>query len=436
MMSVYHGKLLELVAIERKSDKCYLHIRFSFEQDIEIYWEIDDATAKNLSSATEFDNIYKYRLSFHSSWDELQKQHISLLTRTYREQSERIYFPCSESYINQLADIKSIQNINDIDTLAFISTNLQQEDEQLVETKQEKQDEVREELKEEPAQKRYNHKSILAFITVMSILTTILLGFSSRVNQENPEKVLAQSIKADDENALNQSVEIESETNSLYDEKLHQISSRGYNRKVESLTSDEPTIPFIELEESITYSITEGNVALTFDDGPSIYSKDIVDVLKEYEVGGTFFYIGLNVNKYPEYVQYVHSKGYPIGSHSMNHVDVSTLSYEKQKDEFLQSCQLIEDLIDEDVILIRPPYGAKNNKTRALTDENEYKMVLWNNDPKDWQTRNADKILSHIKNSDVSGSIIILHESQAILDALPIIIKYLQEQGLKIVSLQ
>ena len=63
-------------------------------------------------------------------------------------------------------------------------------------------------------------------------------------------------------------------------------------------------------------------------------------------------------------------------------------------------------------------------------------MVLWNNDPKDWKTRNSDRILDDIQSSDVSGSIILLHESQAVIDALPNIVEYLQQFDLEIVNLK
>ena len=79
-------------------------------------------------------------------------------------------------------------------------------------------------------------------------------------------------------------------------------------------------------------------------------------------------------------------------------------------------------------------YTAENLKIITEFDD-KYKMVLWNNDPEDWRTHDTYKILNHIKNSNVSGSIVILHETQAVLDALPRMIEYFQELGLQIVSL-
>ena len=96
----------------------------------------------------------------------------------------------------------------------------------------------------------------------------------------------------------------------------------------------------------------------------------------------------------------------------------------------------MEEIIDEDVLLFRPPYGSYNKQLVDLAIEHEYKIVLWNNDPEDWKTRNPNKIFESIKNSNTSGAIILLHESQAVVDSLPKIIEYLQEQDLEIVNLK
>ncbi|MBE3089063.1 MAG: hypothetical protein IMZ41_02155, partial [Actinobacteria bacterium] len=130
--------------IENKSDKYLLHIRLSFEQDIEVFLEIDEYTAENLKAVTQLDEKYKYRLSFKSSWDVIQKQYVSILTRTYREQSNPINFSCSEDYINKLTTIKHTQHISDLDKLTFISTNLALIDEQREDKKQEQNEDTEE----------------------------------------------------------------------------------------------------------------------------------------------------------------------------------------------------------------------------------------------------------------------------------------------------
>ena len=120
----------------------------------------------------------------------------------------------------------------------------------------------------------------------------------------------------------------------------------------------------------------------------------------------------------------------------MTHSQLTSLTYEQQQAELTRVSDLIEHITDEKLILFRPPYGAFDDRTEALSQQQGSKMVLWNRDPEDWLTRDEDKILEYVQHIEASGSIILLHESQAVVDALPKIIKHLQDQGLTIVGLQ
>ena len=68
--------------------------------------------------------------------------------------------------------------------------------------------------------------------------------------------------------------------------------------------------------------------------------------------------------------------------------------------------------------------------------ENNLKIVLWNNDPRDWENRNSDTIIYNIKRTDVNGAIILFHETRATLLALPKVIEHLQALDLEIVILK
>lgn len=414
-MPIYHGKLLELEAIEKRSAKTYLRIKLLFEEEFDIYLEVDSFTAKNINSFIHLDEKYKYRLSFNNYFDVIKQQPVSTLTKTYRDHSEKMSFSCSKEYISMLKSIKDIQHVDDLDKLTFISKNLE-----MVYRK-----EKEEILKPIQNMKTKNniHKFVrLSFISLTAIFV-IFFGYLSTISLSETsinENVLAQSIQFDNEVSTGQNITLDLDSNLL----------------VGSISSNKFIVPFIELDEIITYSLPKGNVALTFDDGPSKYSMKIVDILKEYGIGGTFFFIGKNAESYPDRVRYVQSNGYSIGSHSTNHLNIPTLSYVNQESELIESIKLLEDITNTEINLFRPPYGSYTKYIKDLVHENNYKMVLWDNDPEDWKTRDSDKIFYDIRNSDISGSIIILHESQALIDALPMIIEYLQELNLEIVSLK
>lgn len=399
-MSVYLGKLLELVSIETESNQSFLRLKLTSDQEIELLWEIDHDTAKNLMAVTELGGSHKYRLSFHSFWDSTKDQHSSFLTKTYRDQSEKTFFTCSRAYVNGLKAIKHDEQLSQIKALAPLPIH---------------QHPVKDEVVTSPSLHRKFAWTAVACASILSIVlfSTLLL----------PKEEMIDNSTAKAEGISEEIVDIQTEVSS------------STNIIAFAEPEPEPTPPLVELAEVVNFSIPEGNVALTFDDGPSKYTKEITDILKEYQVGGTFFFIGKNVAKHPDSVQYVKSNDYSIGSHSMNHSLLTKLSAEKQAYELLHTNQLIEDIIQEKVVLFRPPYGAKNAATVELMNKTQSKMVLWNADTEDWKSQNAEKIFHYVLNSKASGSIILLHESQVVVDVLPRIIEHLQQQNLKIVNL-
>jgi len=179
-MPVYHGKLLELLAVDTEDNQSFLRIKLSFEEDIELLWRIDHDTAASLKTVASFEQSHKYRLSFSSSWDVTKNQYVSSLTRTYRDQSEKIYFSCSESYVNSLHTIKSSDQSSHIHALPFLSSQLQP----ITHVKQRKA----------PTATRFYRKFSWAAVAMLVITSTILLGYFPMMN--NTEFIKNISVKA------------------------------------------------------------------------------------------------------------------------------------------------------------------------------------------------------------------------------------------------
>ncbi|MBS4174283.1 polysaccharide deacetylase family protein [Bacillus sp. FJAT-49736] len=412
-MEIYHGKLMELVSIEKEYHHSYLQINLSMDQDELLFWEIDHETAENLRAATTFDDDkYMYRLSFHS-WESGENQYISYVTRTYREQSDKIYFSCSKEYKNNLSAIKRIYDSSKLHSLPFLMSKIPGND---------GNNEAAEKQRQEQA--KSGHHSLawfsVAVITAICITLVLYVGNSDLIKTVFAQKQYVNAVSKE------KVIRVESQKEAVEPSVKKQAPTQHSITKFFTL----------DLQKNSSYSVPDGYVALTFDDGPSRYSKEIVDILKKYHVGGTFFYIGQNVKKYPESVQYTHKNGFVIGNHSMTHPEFTKLSYEKQERELLETNQLIKQITHEPVRLFRPPYGSIDNNTRKLLNNHHYKMVLWNKDPRDWQNHDPKKIVHYIKSNHPSGSIIILHESEAVVDALPSIINYLESQKIKIVNLE
>ena len=124
-------------------------------------------------------------------------------------------------------------------------------------------------------------------------------------------------------------------------------------------------------------------VALTFDDGPSKYTKDILDILKKYDACGTFFLIGNKVSFYGEVLREMLSEGNEIGNHSYDHKYLTRLSEEEVKDEINKTQDEIKRVTGYTPTLFRPTYGGYNNTLKSYID---LTFVLWDVDSRDWSS--------------------------------------------------
>lgn len=200
---------------------------------------------------------------------------------------------------------------------------------------------------------------------------------------------------------------------------------------------DEKLVELITLDgEAPLYSLPDGYVALTFDDGPSDYTKAIVDLLKVRGVAGTFLFIGRNADHYPEEAAYAAEQGMAVGNHSWDHSKLTKLKFDAISANIEKANQAIGKRSASPVSVFRPPYGATNDDVEIATEELGMKMLMWNRDPEDWKADTSDDIVRYFKQLSASGGIYVMHEKKATLDALPDIIDYLLGQKLKFAVFQ
>lgn len=417
-------KLLELVGINKVSDKYYIHIRLSCEYESDFFWNIDYITYNFLKGIFEDDGHHRYRLSLHSTLDVTRQQFISSITKTYREISDTLFFDCSLQYKSNLDSIKNSQSIDELMNLPFVFNHYP----------------VTNHLSTHKISSKNVRKGITTtFSTILAVIGLLLIinSFSTHhpVNKTIMESTVVTAAQphiavAPVNTTINTELKTVPETNTYINDELN------INTDTEIINSTTTNLPYLTIDDSLIYSISKEYVALTFDDGPSKYTKEIVDILKEYNVGGTFFFLGVNAKKHPDAVRYAFDNGYSIGNHTMNHPNLPKLTKEEQENEIFQSAKIIEEIISEKVNLFRPPYGAQNEQIIDLVQSQQLKTILWNKDPKDWNTKDSEKIVNYVRDSKAAGSIILLHESETVISALPSIIRFLQDQHLEIVNLQ
>ncbi len=132
-------------------------------------------------------------------------------------------------------------------------------------------------------------------------------------------------------------------------------------------------------------------VAITFDDGPSIYTGAILDELKKYHVPATFFVIGGNAEMFPDLLRRAYDDGHEIGNHTFTHPNMGLVSDTRARLELNATQRIIQSVTDHDTILFRPPYNAdaeprRPEEVRPILEayRSGYVTVGEFIDPQDW----------------------------------------------------
>lgn len=177
---------------------------------------------------------------------------------------------------------------------------------------------------------------------------------------------------------------------------------------------------------------TKPIIALSFDDGPSIYTPKILEMLGQYGATATFFMVGTNVDRYQKTVQAVYDAGCEIGNHTINHPNLNTLSADEIKKEINGNKKKITNIIGERDLLVRPPYGNANDKVKPVIDA---PLIIWSDDTRDWESRNAQSVFAEVKKSARDGYIILMHDLyESSMNGAALVVPWLIEQGYQVCS--
>ena len=195
--------------------------------------------------------------------------------------------------------------------------------------------------------------------------------------------------------------------------------------EVENIEEEpEPEEPAIDPEKPM--------IALTFDDGPSIYTAPILDVLEQYNARATFFMIGCNVPNYPETVQRIKDMGCELGNHSNNHIDLTTLSTEEMLSQIETTNDEVEAVLGERTEMVRPPYGEVNDAVYANVS---YPLIMWSIDTNDWRTKEASTLAEYVLNTVQDGDVILMHDLyESTVGAVEELVPQLIERGYQLVT--
>lgn len=160
----------------------------------------------------------------------------------------------------------------------------------------------------------------------------------------------------------------------------------------------------------------------------------ILDILDKHNVKTTFFLVGGWVDKYPDMLQEIVSRGHEIGNHSDTHAHMNQLSEQGIKKELRDMADKVEKLTGVRPVLFRPPYGEYNDRVISVARAEGYEAVQWSIDSLDWKDRGTQDIIKQCTHRVENGDIVLFHnDSNDIVNALPTIIQHYQSLGFTII---
>lgn len=174
-------------------------------------------------------------------------------------------------------------------------------------------------------------------------------------------------------------------------------------------------------------------IALTFDDGPSGYTKSLLDGLAKRNAKATFFLVGNRINTYSATARRIFDEGHQIAQHTYDHPTLTTQTDSQVAWQVQHTDQLIDKALGTDLdYLLRPPYGDCNSRVLSLIG---CPAVMWSLDSLDWQLLNAEKVRDRIVSQAFDGAVVLVHDihSTSIPGAL-MAIDILQKQGYEFVT--
>ena len=160
----------------------------------------------------------------------------------------------------------------------------------------------------------------------------------------------------------------------------------------------------------------------------------ILDILDKYNVKTTFFLVGGWVDKYPDMLQEIFSRGHEIGNHSDTHANMNQLSEQGIRNELRIMSDKVENLTGVRPTLFRPPYGEYNDRVITVARAEGYEAVQWSIDSLDWKDRGTEDIIKQCTHRVDNGDIVLFHnDSNDIVNALPTVIQHYQSLGFTII---
>jgi peptidoglycan/xylan/chitin deacetylase (PgdA/CDA1 family) len=203
---------------------------------------------------------------------------------------------------------------------------------------------------------------------------------------------------------------------------------KGERSKRELITFMTREVKNTVVKRGSTPPTNEKVVVLTFDDGPSSYTPQVLNILDREGIKATFFVCGSSAAGNEAILQRMRDGGHHIANHTWSHTHLSKVSRETMVRELTRTTEVIGYSP-----FMRPPGGFFNDEVTQVAADLGMIVTMWDVDTRDWETRTVDSIMANVRAQTRPGAVILLHDGggdrSATVAALPQMINWLRSQG-------
>ncbi|KAH3920201.1 hypothetical protein HBH56_001280 [Parastagonospora nodorum] len=145
-----------------------------------------------------------------------------------------------------------------------------------------------------------------------------------------------------------------------------------------------------------------GQIAITYDDGPYIYTNDLLDMFKSYNFKATFFMTGINLykgaiddasTKWPAMMQRMVTDGHQLASHTWSHQDLSAITSAQRYEQMIKLEMAMSNVVGKFPTYMRPPYSSCSEASGCQKDMADlgYHVSYFDLDTDDYNNVTPDK---------------------------------------------
>lgn len=184
-------------------------------------------------------------------------------------------------------------------------------------------------------------------------------------------------------------------------------------------------------------NLAGNKIALTFDDGPTPFTLEIIDLLDKYQYKATFFCIGKQIQQYPDIAKKIIEKGHILANHTFTHSPkMGFLSANAVIDEIEKNQKLINQTLQITPQWFRPPFGVTNPAIAKAICQSNLSCIGWSIRSLDTVSKTPNEVYNRVIRKLKPNGIVLMHDtSKKTVLALEQLLREVEQQQFTVVPL-